>query len=105
MTTLPSRSFRWARFFAWLGILSVPAFMVGSGLATVLPEGGTAINAIGAISILTLIIATIGTTSTILLGWRADARQSQEFKLKIEQLELQLVEAREEAQKQNKTSN
>jgi hypothetical protein len=46
------------------------------------------------ISLGTLFVSMIGTTSTILLGWRADRRQSDEFKLKIEQLELQLREAR-----------
>jgi hypothetical protein len=40
------------------------------------------------------IVSSFGTASTIMLGWRAERRQSQEFRLKIEQLELQLVEAR-----------
>jgi hypothetical protein len=39
-----------------------------------------------------LVVSAIGTTSTILLGWRAERRQSEEFKLKIKQLELQLQE-------------
>jgi hypothetical protein len=44
------------------------------------------------ISFFTLVVSAIGTTSTILLGWRAERRQSEEFKLKIKQLELQLQE-------------
>jgi hypothetical protein len=43
-------------------------------------------------SSLTLVVSALGTTSTILLGWRAERRQSEEFKLKIKQLELQLQE-------------
>jgi hypothetical protein len=46
------------------------------------------------ISFFTLIASAIGATSTILLGWHAERQQSQEFKLKIKQLELQLQEAR-----------
>lgn len=90
-------------------MLSLPVLIIGLLLASARPEDRTNINAIGvitvSISILTLITAMIGTASTILLGWRADARQSQEFKLKIEQLELQLVEARGKAQKANQASN
>jgi L-asparagine transporter-like permease len=48
-----------------------------------------------AVSTLTAVIALIGSASTIILGWRADRRQSAEFRLKIEQLELQLAEARQ----------
>jgi hypothetical protein len=46
-----------------------------------------------------MIVSGIGTASTILLGWRADRRQAKEFKLKIEQLELQLQEARMKSKK------
>jgi hypothetical protein len=46
------------------------------------------------ISFLTFVASARGTTSTILLGWRADRRQSEEFKLKLKQLELQLQEAK-----------
>jgi hypothetical protein len=45
------------------------------------------------VSFLTLVASALGTASTILLGWRAEKRQSEEFKLKIKQLELQLFEA------------
>jgi hypothetical protein len=45
------------------------------------------------ISFFTLIVSAIGATSTILLGWRAERQRSEEFKLKIKQLELQLQEA------------
>jgi hypothetical protein len=46
---------------------------------------------------LSMLVALIGTSSTILLGWRAERRQSAEYKLKIEQLELQIAEARKKA--------
>jgi hypothetical protein len=46
-----------------------------------------------AISFFILIASAIGATSAILLGWRAERQQSEEFKLKIKQLELQLQEA------------
>jgi hypothetical protein len=53
------------------------------------------------VSVLALIVTAIGATSTILLGWRAERRQadeyklkSDEYKLKIQQLELQLAEAK-----------
>jgi hypothetical protein len=44
------------------------------------------------VSFLTFVVSAIGTASTVLLGWRAERRQSEEFKLKIKQLELQLQE-------------
>jgi hypothetical protein len=44
------------------------------------------------VSFLTFVASAIGTASTVLLGWRAERRQSEEFKLKIKQLELQLQE-------------
>ncbi len=42
-------------------------------------------------------VTTVGTASTVILGWRNERRQSAEFRLKIEQLELQLAEARRSA--------
>lgn len=54
--------------------------------------------AIGLIlSAATFILSAVGTASTVLLGWRNDRRQSREFGLKIEQLEMQLANARGEA--------
>jgi ABC-type Fe3+ transport system permease subunit len=47
-----------------------------------------------AFSGITSVLATLGTASTILLGWRSDRRQAKESKLKMEQLELQLADAR-----------
>lgn len=47
------------------------------------------------VSSLTAVNALIGSASTIILGWRADRRQSAEFKLKMEQLEVQLADARQ----------
>jgi hypothetical protein len=49
------------------------------------------------VSFLTLVASAIGTTSTILLGWREERRQSEEFKLKIRELDLQLQEAQAKA--------
>ncbi len=46
------------------------------------------------VSVCTLMVSIIGTASAILLGWRADRRQARETELKIQQLELQLAEAR-----------
>jgi hypothetical protein len=45
------------------------------------------------ISSLTFVLSSLSTASTMLLGWRAERRESEEFKLKIKQLELQLQEA------------
>jgi hypothetical protein len=67
-----------------------------SGLAV---NGGSPIDPALAIATLVMIVSGIGTASTILLGWRADRRQAKEFKLKIEQLELQLQEARMKSKK------
>ena len=49
------------------------------------------------VSFLALIISALGTASTIMLGWRSERRQADESRLKIEQLELQLAEARAKA--------
>lgn len=51
------------------------------------------------ISTCTLVVTTTGTLSALVLGWRGDRRQSQEFRLKIEQLELQIAEMREKSAK------
>src|SRR5262245_55233963 len=95
----PARAFGLAKVFAWLGLIALPLILIGNALALSLPAGGADINTIGmlmaSISVLTLIVGMVGTASTVLLGWRADRRQSEEFKLKIEQLEFQLAEARE----------
>jgi hypothetical protein len=99
-----SPSFSWARFFAWLGAISIVVFFIGMDFSTAPRSPGPgAVDAIAPIAALisglTLIVATFGTASTILLGWRADKRQNAEFKLKIEQLQLELAEAREKASK------
>jgi glutamate synthase domain-containing protein 1 len=56
---------------------------------------------VACVSFITLILSAMGTSSSILLGWRADRRQSDEFKLKIQHLELQLAEAKATAVKKN----
>src|SRR5437868_5859953 len=42
------------------------------------------------ISFVALLVTMTGTTSTILLGWRADKRQSREYELRIAQLQAEL---------------
>jgi hypothetical protein len=42
----------------------------------------------------TLIVTTVSAMSTIWIAWRGDRRQSHEFELKIQQLQLQLDETR-----------
>jgi len=103
------RPFLLAKIFAWIGLISVVLLVVRIVLAIYLPSGGEDINAIAVLTVLisslTLLIAMIGTTSTIILSWRADRRQSEEFKLKIQQLELELAEAKEKASKRPPNSN
>jgi hypothetical protein len=49
------------------------------------------------VSFLALVISSLGTASTIMLGWRSERRQAEESRLKIEQLELQLADVRAKA--------
>src|SRR5262249_27475263 len=42
----------------------------------------------------TLLVSTVGTISTIWLAWRKERRDSREYTLKIQQLEMQLTELR-----------
>ena len=42
----------------------------------------------------TLLLTTVSTVSTLWLAWRGDKRQSREFELRIEQLQLQLEETK-----------
>jgi hypothetical protein len=42
----------------------------------------------------TLLISTVGTISTIWLAWRNEARESREYALKIQQLEMEVTELR-----------
>jgi hypothetical protein len=44
------------------------------------------------ISAATFVVLSLGTASTILLGWRSDKRAENEASLKIKQLELQIRE-------------
>jgi hypothetical protein len=57
-----------------------------------------------AISTLALMVTVLGTASTVMLGWRDDKRQTAETKLKIEQLERQLAEAKVEMPKKLDTA-
>jgi hypothetical protein len=47
-----------------------------------------------AVSGLTLVVSALSTASAVTLGWREERRKQREYHLKIEQLELQLIEAR-----------
>jgi hypothetical protein len=46
------------------------------------------------ISFLIFIVTSIGTASTVLTSWRNDRRQEREYKLNIQQLELQVEQLR-----------
>jgi hypothetical protein len=106
-----ARAFTIAKVFAWIGMASVLLLVVGGAVALLVPrppalvpygeQPPIAARDVGfftaIISLLTSMVATIGSISTILLGWRADRRQSDELKLKLQQLELQIVEARGKA--------
>jgi hypothetical protein len=52
-----------------------------------------------------LLISTVGTVSALLLSWRSERRQAEEFLLRIEHLEIELSEARERRSLSAKTSN
>jgi hypothetical protein len=45
----------------------------------------------------TLLVSTVGTISTIWLAWRKERRDSREYTLKIQQLEMQLSELQKSA--------
>ena len=107
------QSYKRARVFAkilrWSLILLVVGFILATFTVLAPDSPGATINLIGmvtvGISFLALIVSTVATTSAVLLGWRADRRRSEEFKLKIEQLELQLAEARRNASGAPQISN
>jgi hypothetical protein len=85
-------SYRRGRLFAAMLLLSLAALL----LAPIYSRSEVG-NSLAAISFLSLIVACIGTSLSIFLGWRADRRQSDELRLEIKQLELQLWEARKAA--------
>jgi hypothetical protein len=58
-----------------------------------------------AVSVVTLVVSALGTASAVTLGWRADRRQSEELKLKIQQMELQIAEMRRKADAGGLTTN
>jgi hypothetical protein len=101
-------SFRLGKVFAWIGLLSALIMLAGFVVLFIGPpvrlsnvpsdSVGRFLNLWGTMAVvgsaLTSLVAMVGTASTVLLGWRSDRRQSQEFRLKIEQLELQLAETR-----------
>jgi hypothetical protein len=90
-----------ALFFAWtvfgsiliLVLASVVPFLIAGGRV----EGGQQLSlpalAVG-VSACTLIVSTLGTASSVILGWRGERRQAAEWKLKIQQLELELAAAK-----------
>jgi hypothetical protein len=46
------------------------------------------------ISFLAMMVAAMGTSKSILMGWRADRHQTEEFELKIQQLERKLARSK-----------
>ncbi|MCP2209462.1 hypothetical protein [Bradyrhizobium diazoefficiens] len=107
--------FSLGKLFAWIGVISVVLLLAASASPYLLARLGDSnllgvgidekpgdkalqlINWISLVSAVASMVAMLGTASTILLGWRDDRRKTKEFSLKIEQLELQLIEARKAA--------
>ncbi|MET4067522.1 hypothetical protein ABID58_002311 [Bradyrhizobium sp. S3.2.6] len=101
-------SFRLARVFAWIGLASILIFIAGATVwssgadapssynPNLVEHGSTRVDRVdfGLLALVgsavTSLIATLGTASTILLGWRTDLRQGAESKLKNQQQELQI---------------
>jgi hypothetical protein len=110
MSAAPNRWYRAARGFAWtfLGsavatlLLSVFSFMLSGAQSAVPTAPATLVSDIPAyalvVSIGAFFVSAFGTASTVILGWRNERRQAAESRLKIEQLELQLAEARRQAE-------
>ena len=53
------------------------------------------------LGLLALCFTGLGTISSVVLGWRTERRQAAESKLRIEQLEIQLAQARAETKISN----
>ena len=97
--------FRRAKVYALIVRISTVTLGIGLFLSTwnevVKEENNNVLNLITILPLATIVVSTsaliissLGTASAIMLGWRLERRQAQEFKLKIEQLELELAEAR-----------
>jgi hypothetical protein len=56
---------------------------------------------VAVVSCIGVVIGVIGTSYSILLGWRAERRQTEEAKLKNQQLERQLAETEAEAKRRD----
>lgn len=111
-------SYRRARIFAWIMLGSLVAMALIPLLVLPLELGGAPPPSHGApsaeapattfqtvallISGATFLISGIGTASSVILGWRNERRQSAEFRLRIEQLERQVAEARQQADANSK---
>lgn len=107
--------FSLGKLFAWIGVISLVLLLAASASPYLLAQLGDSnllgvgidekpgdkalqlINWISLVSAVASMVAMLGTASAILLGWRDDRRKTKEFSLKIEQLELQLIEARKAA--------
>jgi ABC-type Fe3+ transport system permease subunit len=95
-TDLPHQRYRRARIWAWITIVSI-VFMLLSALVRNLREdtGHNESTSVAwaalTISFLALIVSAVGTASAVLFGWQADRRQTEEARLKIQQLERQLA--------------
>jgi hypothetical protein len=84
-------------FFAVIFVWSIATFSLGETPKANYPIIPDEIIAI--VSLVGMIVTMVGTASTILIGWRAEHRQAEEFKLRIKQLELQLGAAKEAQRK------
>jgi hypothetical protein len=95
--------FKLAKAWAWLGLASVLLLPINLLIAWYLgPRGTAGLSGLSGIDPIMLslgmfVVTAIGTGSAILLGWRSDRREAAEMELRIEQLELQLAEARAKA--------
>jgi hypothetical protein len=120
MVTAKNGWYRAARWFAWTLIISLAAIAVttylgiaaedaqygppppgGEGGPTAYPSSWLVASDVPLYALLVSMgafcVSAIGTASTVILGWRNERRIAAESKLKIEQLEMQLTEARRQA--------
>ena len=103
----PGRS-RWFRAAKWFAVASLLllALLAYFALQKGAPQGcegclTTQSNAGLLLGLAALCFTGLGTISSVLLGWRSERRQAAESRLRIAQLELQVAQARAEAEKAN----
>jgi len=93
-------------FFGWFSLgapMATPAPVVtassqgATSARNPVPDeqnGQTSALIVPFVSLGTMLLTAIGTTSTVLLGWRSERRANREFTLKIQQLEVQMAQIR-----------